>query len=179
MFSVVAVNLQKGQFKFNRPALRLFGRNICVEHSRTYFCQLSLHYISLYNYNFVESRLIAVVVEFFHIVSHSSTLYSQGLSWLADYIAINMKKKTFAIIGALIAGGLGIAIAAAPHAVEAGVRLLTDMTKKIFAIIGALIGGGLGIALISSTTQAATQHSRRTDLKQSFLSIFLYFHYDR
>jgi hypothetical protein len=48
------------------------------------------------------------VVEFSHIVF-------QGLSWVADYIAINMK-KIIAIIGALIAGGLGIAIAAAPHA---------------------------------------------------------------
>jgi len=34
-------------------------------------------------------------------------------------MTIDMTKKTFAIIGALIAGGLGIAIAAAPHAAEA------------------------------------------------------------
>jgi hypothetical protein len=34
-----------------------------------------------------------------------------------------MTKKIIAIIGALIAGGLGIAIAAAPQAAEAGITM--------------------------------------------------------
>jgi hypothetical protein len=33
------------------------------------------------------------------------------------------KKKIFAIIGALIAGGLGIAVGAAPQAAHAGVNM--------------------------------------------------------
>ena len=69
-------------------------------------------------------------------------------------------KKMYAIIGALITGGLGVSLASvAPQAAHAA--LTTNWggekkaMKKLLAIISAIIAGGLGIAPVNSVPQAA------------------------
>ena len=77
-------------------------------------------------------------------------------------------KKLLAIIGALIAGGLGVAVISAGTQASTRwllVRIEGIEMRKVLAIIGALIGGGLGIALISSGTQGSTRSNDR-ELKE-------------
>ena len=66
-----------------------------------------------------------------------------------------MGRKILAIVGALIAGGLGVAITGFTQAAHAGVAWNSridekSMARQIFALIGALIGGTLGIAVLGS-----------------------------
>ena len=67
--------------------------------------------------------------------------------------------KIIAIIGALIGGGLGIALIGSGTQADTCCldHELKERTKmrKLLAIIGAMISCGLGIALIGSGTQAA------------------------
>ena len=66
-----------------------------------------------------------------------------------------ISRKTLALIGALIMGGIGIAtVGIGTHAVHAGVQF-NWRSEKTVAIIGALIAGGLGIAAVSLRPQIA------------------------
>ena len=62
-------------------------------------------------------------------------------------------RKIFAILGALLTGGLGIALlgasqsASAPFDIELGRR---EELPKIVVIIGAIISGAIGVSLLTS-----------------------------